>query len=81
MKLWIVRIGIAMMLVFVGWFACQHSATVVHAQEQPMVPKSFGHCVGSSAHSGTDWLIFESSDGTVRLVNMAGGKAITIERQ
>ena len=40
---------------------------VVHAQTQFTISSSFGHCVGYVTHKGADGLIFEASDGTVRL--------------
>lgn len=57
----------------------------VHAQnEAPVaysVPSSYGHCVGYLNHKGGDGLIFEATDGTIHVVNLDSGKAITIPRQ
>lgn len=54
---------------------------VVHAQTQFTISSSFGHCVGYVTHKGADGLIFEASDGTVRLVNLDTGNVITFARQ
>jgi hypothetical protein len=81
MKLWIGRIGIAMMLVFAGWFIGHHPVAVVHAQTPPIIPSAFGHCAGFINHGNVDGLIFEANDGTIRVVNVANGAVMTFARQ
>ncbi len=53
----------------------------VHAQNPPTIPASFGHCVGYINHNNVDGLIFEATDGTIRVVNVANGAVILFARQ
>lgn len=55
----------------------------VQAQNQnpPTIPASFGHCVGYINHNNVDGLIFEATDGTIRVVNVANGAVILFARQ
>lgn len=56
----------------------------VHAETQTStpttIPSSFGHCAGYVHVKGSDGLIFEASDGTIRLLNLDTGGIITFTR-
>ena len=53
----------------------------VHAQAPSKIPASFGHCVGGIAHGNDNGLIFEATDGTIRVVNIVNGNVQTLPRQ
>jgi hypothetical protein len=60
----------------------------VHAQGRPpspspppsTIPISYGHCVGYVHLQGSDGLIFEADDGTIRLMNLDKGVITVIPR-
>ena len=54
----------------IGLYTGQHKLTPVHANANSSIPQSFGLCRGAM---GSELLIFEDSNGTVRLVHPASG--------
>ncbi len=70
---------VALLLIAAGYVAGTYKAPTVHAQQQTRaIPKAWGSCKGSTA---TNLLIFEGSDGTIRLVNFDGKLLLQIGRQ
>jgi len=71
MKTWVVRIGVAVVLILVGYVGGHYKGTIVHAQQYtPTIPKAWGRCVGG----GVPFLIFEDSAGTIRVVQANTGE-------
>jgi len=61
---------LALIFVFLfGFFVGQRKTRVVQAQRTANVPKAWGHCEGGN-ESG---LIFEDSNGVVRVVRLTDG--------
>jgi hypothetical protein len=52
----------------------------VHADNPSTIPNSYGHCIGYVHVKGSDGLIFQADDGTIRLINMDTGGAVTFTR-
>ena len=62
-----------------GYFLRKIGGKVVHAQTHVLIPKSWGHCIGSLSKSGgAVGLLFEDSNGIVRLVDLGSGKAVLV---
>jgi hypothetical protein len=78
MKTWIVRTGIAVALLLVGYLVGHHSVAVVHAQEPITVPKSWGHCIGAASL----YAMFEDDAGTIHFVDVNTGivKALIVRK-
>jgi hypothetical protein len=71
MKKFMVRAGITVSLLLVGYFAGHHTLPIVHAQQKnTTAPKTWGHCIAAT----TVTLVFEDSEGTIRMFNANSGK-------
>ena len=67
------------MLVVSGYFLSKIGSKEVHAQTHVIIPKSWGHCIGSLSKSGgAVGLLFEDSNGVVRLVDLGSGNAVLV---
>ncbi len=71
MKTWVVRIGVAVALILVGYVGGHYKGTIVHAQQYTStIPKAWGHLVGGNM----PFLIFEDGAGTIRVVHAQTGE-------
>ena len=69
---------IALLLIAGGYIAGNYRVSVVHAQQTTgTVPRSWGPCKGSLERG----LVFEASDGTVRVTNSHGELVLQFNRQ
>jgi hypothetical protein len=59
-----------------GYLLGRSGTQVVHAQSDATIPQSYGHCVGVYLAKSYVELVFEDSDGTVRIVEGFHGKPI-----
>lgn len=74
----ILRIGIGVALLLVGYMVGTHTSTSIHAQMRVSVPAAYGRVVAGDSSS----LWFEDTTGTLRQVNVPAGNTIfTIARQ
>jgi len=71
------------MLLLGGYLLGKAVRSEVHAETHVSIPKSWGHCIGSLSKSGgAVGLLFEDSNGVIRLVDLGSGKAVLVfERQ
>ena len=69
MKAWAKRVALGLVLVMVGFALGHFSPTAVKAEGVFAVPKAYGHFVGTLANQ----VVFEASDGTLRLVSIQTG--------
>jgi hypothetical protein len=78
MRTRILRIGVGVALLVLGYMAGIHTSTSIHAEQRVSVPSSYGRLV--AADSGSLW--FEDNAGTLRQVNVPQGNTVfTITRQ
>ena len=78
MKVWTLRIAVALALISAGFYAGRVQLPVVHGQEQSSdylestVPLAWGHVVAAGGSS----IIFEDGIGTVRTYNIVTHKLV-----
>jgi len=67
-------------LLFIGGYLLGRiGSREVHAETHVSIPKSWGHCIGSLSKSGgAVGLLFEDSNGIVRLVDLGSGKSVLV---
>jgi hypothetical protein len=67
------------LLLVAGYFLGRVGSREVHAQTHVSIPRSWGRCIGSLSKSGgAAGLLFEDSNGVVRLVDLGSGNAILV---
>jgi hypothetical protein len=69
MKNLVLRICAGVFLLVVGYMLGSNSPHPVHAQSANSIPKSYGKFVAASSN----FLYFEDSSGTIRIVDANGG--------
>ena len=74
MKAHILRICLVVFVFLCGYLAGSHSRTQVHAQGTAVIPKSYGRIVGAIPN----FLVFEDTSGTVRIVDYLTGRVVAV---
>jgi hypothetical protein len=73
-------IGIFVVAVMVVFGTFQLRQQRVHADTPSTIPSAYGRCVGYVHVKGSDGLIFQADDGTIRLLNLDTGGIVTFSR-
>ncbi len=70
------------LLMFGGYLMGRIGTREVQAQSHVSIPKSWGHCIGAlNKSNGASGLVFEDSNGVVRLVDLSGTDVMVFDRQ
>ena len=78
MKKRLLLILAGVMLTIGGYLVGRAHETVVHAQSHIDIKKAYGKCVGAYSVGQGVGLVFEDTNGTIRIVNARDGSASTV---
>jgi hypothetical protein len=78
MKKRLLLILAGVMLTIGGYLVGSAHETVVHAQSHIDIKKAYGKCVGAYSVGQGVGLVFEDTNGTIRIVNARDGSASTV---